>query len=135
MRALIVEDDPTSCKILQKVLSTYGQCDVANNGKEAVEIFRRSLEEVHPYDLICMDIMMPKLNGQDALRHIRDIEQKAGIVAVNEVKVMMTSALDETKEVVDALFKGGACAYFVKPIQLEKFVLELKNIGLVNESD
>ncbi len=133
MRALIVEDDPTSCKVLKKVLSTFGHCDVAVNGKEAVDIFRRSLDMAQPYDLICMDIMMPQLSGQEALRSIREIEKQAEISAVNEVKVMMTSALDETKEVVEALFQGGACAYFVKPIQVDNFVHELKNLGIIPE--
>ncbi|MBT8338925.1 MAG: response regulator, partial [Desulfatitalea sp.] len=68
MRTLIVEDDPISSKILFNVLSRYGSCDVAANGNVAVKVFQRSLEETNPYHLICMDIMMPELNGQDALR-------------------------------------------------------------------
>lgn len=133
MRTLIVEDDPISSKILMKALSRYGRCDVAVNGKEAVDAFQRSLEEASPYNLICMDIMMPELNGQEALNAIRKLEQKAGISTDDMVKVVMTTSLDGTEDASNALFKGGASAYFVKPLQLDNFIQELKRIHVISE--
>lgn len=131
MHTLIVEDDPTSRKILKKVLSAYGRCDMAVNGEQAVEIFRRSLEESRPYDLICMDIMMPGVDGQEALHQIRTIENQTGIGVEDGVKVIMTTALNGTQEVSHALFKGGASAYFVKPLQINYFIDELKRLQLI----
>lgn len=133
MRTLIVEDDPISRKILINALSPYGQCDVAVNGKEAVYAFQRSLDEVNPYGLICMDIMMPELDGQDALGRIRKLEKKAGVPADDMVKVVMTTSLNGTEDASKALFKGGAAAYFVKPLQLESFIRELKSINVIPE--
>lgn len=134
MRTLIVEDDYTSRILLENVLKDFGSCDFAINGLEAVAVFRRALDESRPYDLICMDIMMPKLSGQDALRQIRHIEKKMGVPAGDEVKVFMTTALSEAKEVIDALYNGGASAYFVKPINMENFIKELKSAGLIQKS-
>ncbi|MEJ2156158.1 MAG: response regulator [Desulfobacteraceae bacterium] len=131
MHALIVEDDVTSRKILENVLSRYGTCDFAANGLEAVAAFRRALDETRPFDLICMDIMMPELSGQDALQQIRGIEKEAGVNTGDEVMVFMTTALTETVEVIDALYKGGASAYFVKPIQIDNFINELKSAKLI----
>ena len=131
MRALIAEDDSISSQILKNVLSTYGSCDVVVNGREALDAFQRSLDEAHPFTLICMDIMMPELDGQEALRRIRELEKKAGISSDQSVKVVMTTSLNVTKEAADALFKGGASAYFVKPLLLDDFIEELKGIGVI----
>ncbi|MGD8833532.1 MAG: response regulator [Desulfobacteraceae bacterium] len=131
MRALIAEDDTISSQILTKILSTYGSCDVVANGKEAVDAFQRSLDEADPYTLICMDIMMPELDGQEALRRIRKLEKAAGISSGQSVKVVMTTSLNVTREAADALFKGGASAYFVKPLQVDDFIEELKGIGVI----
>jgi two-component system chemotaxis response regulator CheY len=133
MRALIVEDDYTSRIILENVLTNYGLCDAATNGLEATSVFRRALDEARPYDLICMDIMMPELSGQDALRQIRHIEKQMGVPAGDEVKVFLTTALNGTGEVIDALYKGGASAYFVKPIHVDHFIKELKSAELIQK--
>lgn len=133
MRTLIVEDDLVSREILENILKKYGVCDFAANGLEAIAVFRRALDETRPYDLICMDIMMPELSGQDALRQIRRIEKQLGVPAGDEVKVFMTTALSATKEVIDALYKGGASAYFVKPIHIDHFIKELKSAELIQE--
>jgi two-component system chemotaxis response regulator CheY len=114
--------------ILERVLQAYCFCDIAVNGLEAISAFRRAWDQSRPYDLICMDIMMPELDGQDTLRQIRRIEAHMDVPAV---KVVMTTALNSTKMVSDALFNGGACAYFVKPIDIEKFIHELKAMGLI----
>lgn len=133
MRSLIVEDDPISGKMLMKILSAYGHCDVAFDGNQAVAAFRDALGKGQPYDLICMDILMPELNGQEALRLIREHENKSGISPSDGVNVFMTTALNTTKEVADALYKGGAAAFFVKPIGVDLFINELKAIGLIEK--
>ncbi|WP_029459144.1 response regulator [Solidesulfovibrio alcoholivorans] len=131
MRVLVVEDDFTSRKILQKILGPYGEVDIAVNGLEAVQAFTQSLDDANPYDLVCMDIMMPEMDGQTALRSIRAIEKERGIVPANEAKVIMTTALDDPKNVVEAYYKGGATSYVPKPIDKHMLLHLLKNLGLV----
>ena len=132
MKVLIVEDDFTSRKLLQSILSPYGECDVAVNGKEAVDAFSLALETGEPYDLICMDIMMPQMDGQEALRKIRSVEKEKNVPPQDEVKVVMTTALDDPKNVVEAYYKGGATSYIPKPLDRQLFIHLLRNLGLIN---
>ncbi|MEJ2663598.1 MAG: response regulator [Spirochaetia bacterium] len=131
MRILIVEDDLGSRKLLQTILSPYGECDLAVDGEEGIEAFRLAWKEKKPYGLIFMDIMMPKVNGHEALRNIRIYESEMGITADQEVKVIMTTVLEDSKNVMTALYKGGAAAYIVKPIDKQKLLSELKELGLI----
>jgi len=131
MKTLIVEDEPTSRLLLQTILSGYGDCDTATDGLEAVEAFKSAFERGAPYDLICMDIMMPKLDGHEALARIRGIEKERSVPAQKAVKVIMTSALGDPKNVVKALYGEGAGSYLVKPIEKRKLLEELRNLGLI----
>ena len=131
MRTLIVEDDFTSRAILKKILSPFGECDIADNGEEAVEAFKLAHRERRPYDLICMDIMMPEMDGQTALKKIRSLEKDRGVVPAQEVKIVMTTALDDPKNVVEAYYKGGATSYVPKPIDKHMLLHLLKNLGLI----
>lgn len=132
MRILIVEDDLISRNMLHQILSGLGQCDIAVDGKEAVDAFQQAWNASAPYDLICMDIMMPGLNGHEALDQIRGIETQMEIPKNTEVKVIMTTASDDKRNVSDALFKGGASAYFVKPVDPDKLTDELRILGLLD---
>lgn len=131
MKILIVEDDFISRRILKEILSSYGDCDIVVDGDEAVRAFRLAREEGEPYDLICMDIMMPNMDGQEALKHIRDIEKAAGVRGSAEVKVVMITALDDPKTVFHAYYRGGATSYIVKPIERDKLIQEIRTLGLV----
>lgn len=131
MRFLVVEDDFTSRKLLQKILSPYGEVDVAVNGQESLDAFTTALEEGNPYELVCMDIMMPEMDGQEALKKIREVEKQRGIPGSQEVKVIMTTALDDPKNVVEAYYKGGATSYVPKPIDRQLFLQLLRNIGII----
>lgn len=130
MRILIVEDEMTSRQLLHGMLTPFGQCDTVIDGDEAIDAFRLAHEENKPYDLILMDIMMPKVNGQEALREIRNIEKEKGIRGTQKVKAIMTTALEDQKNVIDAFYKGGAAAYLVKPIDKSKLIGEMKKLGL-----
>ena len=129
MKILIAEDEYTSQKVIEGFLTNLGQCEIVANGEEAVTAFKKALDVKKPYDLICMDIMMPKVNGQEALKQIRVIEKDIGIRTRNGVKVVMTTAMEDQKNVIEAFYKGGATSYVVKPIQKDKLLGEIKKMG------
>jgi two-component system chemotaxis response regulator CheY len=129
MKALIVEDDFGSRRMMQKLVAAYGDCDVVVDGEEAVEAFLLAWEEYRPYDVVFMDIMMPKVDGQEALVRIRAIEKDMGVKPTNEVKIIMTTVLEDPKNVMEAFNKGGATAYMVKPITPDKLRAELEKLG------
>jgi two-component system chemotaxis response regulator CheY len=131
MKTLIVEDDFISRRILKDILSAHGDCDIAIDGEEAVQAFRMALDDKRPYELVCMDIMMPTMDGQEALKRIREIEKERGITGTREVKVIMTTALDDPRNVVESYYRGGATAYLVKPINKGKLLGEIRGFGLL----
>ncbi|MCH4890787.1 response regulator [Acidaminobacter sp. JC074] len=129
MRVLIAEDDLVSRKIMLKILKPYGECDVVMNGIEAVDAVYFSIKEKNPYTLICLDIMMPKIDGLSVLKTIRDLEKQEHLDAS---KVIMTTALDDEKVVREA-FEVGADAYAAKPINKTKFYDVLRKFEILNE--
>jgi two-component system chemotaxis response regulator CheY len=133
MKTLIVEDDFTSRLLLQASLSPYGECHIAVNGKEAVEAFQAARQQGQRYDLICMDIMMPEMDGQEALRQIRKLEDDADVLSSDAAKVIMTTALDDIGNVMTA-FKGLCDAYLMKPIDQAKLLAKLKSLRLIRNA-
>ena len=131
MKTLIVEDDFTSRLLLQEFLLSHGPVHIAVNGKEAVAAVRAALEARSPYDLICLDIMMPELDGQAALRQIRGLEEARGIISSDGAKVVMTTALGSVKSVSTA-YSSLCDAYLTKPIQRAKLMDELRKLKLIS---
>lgn len=130
MRILLAEDDFASRKFMDKYLSRYGECDITVDGKEAVDAFMMAIAEGEPYDLICLDVMMPEMDGYQALNRIREIEREQGIKEDRAVKIIMTTALNEEKNVKKA-FDMNCTAYSGKPIDTKKFEILLRRIGLI----
>lgn len=131
LNILIAEDDFMVRQIIRDILEQFGVVDIVVNGEEAVQAFRVAWRKQQPYDLICMDIMMPIMDGNEALIKIREIEYSLGIVGSEEVKVIMITALDDAKTVVKSYFNGGATSYIIKPLEKERLIREMKNIGLL----
>lgn len=131
MKCLITEDDFISRRILRELLSPHFDIEIAVDGEESVTAFRMAHEAKQPFDLVCMDIMMPKMDGREALRQIRRMEKELAVPPNLEVKVIMTTALDDPKTVFDSFYEDGATAYLVKPIGRQKLFRELRALGLL----
>ncbi len=129
MRFLIVEDDLNTSMTLEKMIEKYGKSDIVVSGEEAIEAFKLAWKENKPYAIIFMDIMLPKIDGQEALFLIREMERSYGINPSERVKVIMTTALEDPRNVVEAYNKGDASAYLVKPINRHRLKEEIVKLG------
>ena len=129
MHILVVEDDFISRRLLCRYLDPLGTCDVAINGAEAVETVHSALDAGNHYDLICLDIMMPGMSGQEALAKIRDLEKEHNLSVGMEAKVVMTTALEDHENIRQA-FSSSADGYVVKPIEKAKFFVTLQELGI-----
>ena len=130
MKALIAEDDLTSRLLLSELLEPFGTCHAVVNGKEAIQAFIMACESGTPYDLICLDIMMPEMDGQAALKVIREIEGSAGIEIGDGAKIIMVTALSDMTNVFQA-YKQFCDDYLAKPIQKDSLLNCLKSLGLL----
>ena len=133
MKILVAEDDFISRTVLQEILAPYGTCHLAVDGQEAMDAYEGALAAGEPYDLICLDIMMPKLDGQEVLQQIRAREKMSGIGGSDMAKIMMVTALDDPKNIMTALVKGSCEGYLVKPIRREKLLTQLRKLGVIQE--
>ena len=131
MKTLIVEDDFTSRFLLQTFLAPYGECHAAVNGREGVDAFRWAKEAGLGFDLICMDIMMPEMDGQTALQQIRAWEESAGVMLGQEVKIIMVTAVPDMKVMAES-FRLGCDAYLRKPVDTGELLRYLKSFSLVS---
>ncbi len=130
MRALIAEDDFTSRLLLQKLLTPYGEVHIAIDGKEALQAYKNARARNRPYHLVCLDIMMPEMDGQAVLREVRAIEEGERALRKRCAKVLMTTALDDWANVSTA-FKELCDGYLTKPIDRAKLVRFLREMKLV----
>ena len=133
MKILITEDDFVSRKILHGHLTQFGDCDVATDGLEAVDAIKTSLGNNQPYDIVFLDIMMPNMDGQEALAKIRDIEQCHGIAPGDGAKIVMTTALSDAQNILKA-FNCQCEAYIVKPITRKKIIDQLVALNFIQHN-
>ena len=130
MKILLAEDDFVTRKFMTNFLSKYGECDVTVDGMEAVDAFMMAYEEDDPYDLVCLDVMMPVMDGYQALVGIRNVEKERDVPEDKMVKVIMATALNDEKNVKMA-FDLGCTIYTGKPIDQDRFEQALKKLKLI----
>jgi two-component system chemotaxis response regulator CheY len=128
MKILIVDDDLISRKYLHGILRKYGSCEIAANGKEAVEYYKMSIASKTYYDIVFLDIMMPEMDGDETLEVIRKLEEAAEISTGQGARIAMISALNDKKNILSSFSKG--CEYYlVKPVHHEKIQEIMDDVG------
>lgn len=127
MKMLIIEDDVTSGQVLARMLQSYGTCDIALNGRDGLQAFKSALEISSPFQIIFLDIMLPEIDGQEVLKAIRKIEADHNIYGFDGVKVIMTTALDDNRNILQA-FRSQCEGYLVKPILKDKLKQEISRL-------
>ncbi|MBF0125386.1 MAG: response regulator [Magnetococcales bacterium] len=131
MRTLIVDDTLDNRRLLWDILKPFGPCDMASNGIDALNLIEVAMDEGEPYDLVLLDIMMPKMDGQEALQRIRALEQQRGRVGPKEAVIFMVTANDSPREAAAAFFKGYCSDYLTKPILRRTLLDKLQEYQLI----
>ena len=127
VRFLIVDDDSTCRELLQLLLSRYGQCDLTHDGHEAAAAYRIALDSGQRYDLVCLDIMMPEMDGHATLKAIRAVEAERHILGSDGVPVLMLTASEDPRDCIRAFTEGCEC-YLSKPIREKALMLEVRRL-------
>ena len=129
VKILIVDDDRLCRVLLDEMLAEYGVCHQAECGRDALQFVAQSLDEGSPYDLVCLDIMMPGMDGHAVLDEIRRLDAEHGREGNDATKVVMTTALRDSRHCVQA-FREGCEAYLTKPVGEEDLAKALGELGI-----
>ena len=115
MKFLVAEDNKINAEIIRELLKMEGAlCDIAENGEEVVKKFLDSNSE--SYDIILMDVQMPKMNGYDATKLIRSSNHERA----KTIPIVAMTANSFIEDVEEAL-KSGMNSHLAKPINMELF--------------
>ncbi len=135
LKVLMAEDESINRDLLQQILKNSPELNInlniAVNGKEAVALFETAQKANEQYDLIFLDIMMPEMDGQEALEIIRTKETSAQTPIEEQAKIIMTTALDDPKNVMKA-YANLCDGYLCKPIKKMELFDLLKEQGLTS---
>ena len=130
LKILVAEDDEANRKFLSKLLAKFGEVTVVADGFQAVKSYMQAMDDKEPYQLVCLDVMMPRIDGYKALDAIRDLENKNALTAGERAKIIMISALDEGG--FDEELAGNQYdSYMSKPIDILEFEMNLKRMNLL----
>ena len=120
MRALVVEDNELNMEISRCILEDSGmEVTCAVDGQEAVEIFEKSAPDY--FGVIYMDIMMPRMNGLDAARTIREMKRRDA----RRVPIIAMSANAFAEDIINSRL-AGMNVHLAKPLDAEKMIAALK---------
>ena len=131
LKILVVEDEFISRVLLIEMMAAYGVCHVAVDGREAMDALHRSFDHDERYDLVCLDIMMPEMDGQEVLTEIRTLEWQRGLSGRDATKVIMTTVLNDSQSIMKAFTEGRCEAYLTKPIDRLKLIATLRDLNLI----
>lgn len=129
MNILIAEDDVGSRIILLESLSKLGNVDTVVNGWEAICLFGARLDMNCCHRLICLDIMMPDMDGRQALRDIRKMERERGLEGSRACKIIMITSLEDSENVIGS-YRDLCDDYIVKPVDQAKLLEKIRKLGL-----
>lgn len=128
---LLVEDNPDDARLTLRAFKKNklsNQLLVVHDGEEALDfIFAREKFSMRAIDdfprVILLDLKLPKVNGLEVLREIKNDDRTKSIPVV-----VLTSSKEE-KDITEA-YNLGANSYIVKPVDFENFAITIREIGL-----
>lgn len=128
MRALIVEDDTLSARVLHLTLNPHFDTVCTDDAEGSFSAYLRALEDDAPFDVVLLDLMLPGGSGLTVLERIRTVETERGLP---RVPVLVTTAVTDITIALRAFEQGHISAYLVKPLDFDRLLAELRTLGLI----
>lgn len=134
MRILLVDDDPVSGRVLEALAGAYGTSELVNSGLAAIRAVVRSMRaEEARFDLLCLDIHMPGVDGHEVLETLREVEEACGVQPGRGLKVLMVSGEQASAHVIRA-FRNQCDGFLNKPVSRDEFHAALEKLQLASAS-
>jgi len=130
MKTLVVDDDLVSRRLMRTLVSAFSDCEVAVNGRDGLQVFEESHRAGKPFDLLCLDVMMPEMDGYELLAAVRAFEERNGIPADRGAKVVIMTAVEDPR-IISGAYVAGCQAFVRKPIDLQKLKGALHAAGVI----
>jgi len=134
LRILLVDDSKSAQLKTLSILSGYGSCDQAYNGRDAIELFENSLASGMGYDLVLMDVVMPGMDGFQTATEILRIQDKLDIPETDKVKIIMLTSRADPAHMMKAQFEVGVATYITKPYEERTLIESIRNLGLIQDA-
>ncbi|MEW5721988.1 MAG: response regulator [Thermodesulfobacteriota bacterium] len=115
MRVLVVEDEFVSRKKITRIVETFAECVAVENGAQALAAFREAWDKGLPFDLACLDIQMPEVDGLEVLSTFREAEKELGVSWEARIRIIMITAHSDQDMVARAI-QAGCDDYILKPV-------------------
>ncbi|PCI22711.1 MAG: hypothetical protein COB67_13270 [SAR324 cluster bacterium] len=129
MRILVVDDDMVSREKLGLILSSVGQCETVDSGKNALVIFEEHLSLGKNFDIITLDVSMPEMDGTEVLFEMKVLEKDYHSQNVSSAKILMVSCLSD-RDTVMTCIQAGCDGYLIKPFNKQSIFKQLAKIGV-----
>jgi len=124
----VVDDESVSRKVLRKALEAFGQCEEAEDGREATAAFKQAWDDSSPFDLMMLDLSMPDMDGREVIHHIRGLEKDMKVPDQQQTKIVMVTSHSE-EDTVLACLSAGCNDFIVKPFEQETLFEKLAKLG------
>ncbi|MBF0399750.1 MAG: response regulator [Magnetococcales bacterium] len=137
MNILIVDDNEPLRENLKAILQPYGECTLVEDGETAVQTFQAALRAGNPFKLVLLDIVMPGIDGKEALLQIRRMEKElygAKHQREQSAHILMQTSMHRSDQMLSA-FSKGCDGYVMKPVDKEKLLARLSKSGIIPPLD
>lgn len=124
MRSLAIDDEFAALKKMETMLSDFGECDAATNGKHARELYAQAIKDGQPYALITIDIELPDTSGLELLKYFFDVEMKSN--AFVSKKIIITAHGNPDNVVGASKFCDG---FITKPVKRDVLKQKICDMG------
>ena len=129
MKILVVDDEIVSRTKIKLILENFGECEAAENGKDALARFHKSHQEGNPFGLIMLDIDMPKMDGVQVLSEMIEAQIKLDVSKAHKAKILMVTSFTDKDRVLICI-QSGCDDYIAKPFDIDTISKKLSKLGI-----
>lgn len=130
MNVLIVDDFVLNRELLAQLFPPNTKCDLVESGKNALAVIGHVLQTPINYDLICLDLVMPEMDGFDVLEKIRLLEEQFKSSLIKKSKILVVTSKKDSKTVSKAI-QLGCDGYLSKPFNRRSLMMHLERLRLI----